>query len=93
MGYIMTRMRAKLCGYDWTVTHDDGTVAEYSTDNYGYGLWKDGVQVLGTAQFALAGFTGGTRRAKAHKVVEDSTVRTLPMVDKRWDTRVPVALL
>lgn len=53
-------------GYSWTETDRDETTA-YSTNDEGFGLWQNGRQILGTAQFNLSDCSASTRRRRVQK--------------------------
>lgn len=78
-------------GYAWTVTGPDGTLTQYATDKESRGLWRDGTQIMGTADFEL-GCSPSWRREKVRRLMDDPTTGTLPMVDKIWETYRPTGV-
>jgi hypothetical protein len=53
----------------WTVAEAGGQLRHYSTDTYGRGLYRDGVEVLPMEGFHLEGYSFQGRRAKVLRVL------------------------
>ena len=49
-------------GWQWAIEDDLGTVFEYHTDRDGYGLWRNGEQILGTCQYSAPITRSGMRK-------------------------------
>jgi hypothetical protein len=73
MSEVSSITKTESGAYVWTETEsapDGPEVATYSTNEQGYGIWRNGKQIKGTSQFNLADCSASTRRRRVARFME-----------------------